>query len=556
MGLVGRLVAGTGVAALLACAPAAGAAIPRTVERDGAAPAVASTFAAHRIARAPGWSFAAVAAADLDGDGQRDVVGLDPERGVVVARALGRGRFTTRRYRGLFPFRAGEQLGVGDVDGDGRPDLVTTGRRDRAPRITLVVQVAYGRPEGFSRARPSKEVADPESVSALAVGDVDGDGRTDAIVALSYQEGHRSRGGDGVAVLRGRASRRLAPRAFPTALTGNAEDRGFGPPRILAGDVDGDGALDLVARGTLVRGLGGGRFGRPVALGPGTAGLNSQSLARTFVRRGRGLDLVGAFTRSQDGIARAGVIARGARVQRPATVTRLHVRSDDGAFRVPVNGQPGAVVAGRLRRVPGFDAAFAGGPVVWVAHTTDGVRFGAAVPTVLPAGAGVLAMEDIDADGRDEILGNDARGGLLLLRATGLAPLARPVLPRTAPLIAADHTSYPALGCTAGAGACIGVLELPGGLRPLRIASGDRVRFQLRTDPALAPSARVTLRWSSLLRGASRPLTLTAPTRGDVARACAPPPGERVLARGRDFVVVRGRTYLEIEASRRSSARP
>lgn len=63
------------------------------------------------------------------------------------------------------------------------------------------MQVAYGRQGGFARARASKEVAKAEPVSALAVGDVDGDGRTDAIVALSYSEGHRSRGGDGVAVL-------------------------------------------------------------------------------------------------------------------------------------------------------------------------------------------------------------------------------------------------------------------------------------------------------------------------------------------------------------------
>lgn len=103
MGRRGTSVAAVCVLALVASAAPASAAAPSTVNVDGVVPDAAPVLVPSLITRTQGWSFSAIATADIDGDGRRDVVALDPQRrGVVIARSLRGGRFATRRLPRLF----------------------------------------------------------------------------------------------------------------------------------------------------------------------------------------------------------------------------------------------------------------------------------------------------------------------------------------------------------------------------------------------------------------------------------------------------------------------
>jgi hypothetical protein len=73
---------------------------------------------------APGTSYEAVAVGDIEGDGQLDVVAVGDE--LAVFRGRGDGTFDTPRTTPLVA-NYGRQVAVGDLDGDGLVDIVTTG---------------------------------------------------------------------------------------------------------------------------------------------------------------------------------------------------------------------------------------------------------------------------------------------------------------------------------------------------------------------------------------------------------------------------------------------
>lgn len=521
--------------------PAEGAS-PQTVV-DGKVPATAPVLRAGILARVPGWSFGQVAIADVDRDGRRDVIAMDTARqGVVVARSTGGGRFTLRRHPNVFAFTPQKQLAVGDIDGDSRPDLVTTGSDIRSQTPAAQVQIAYGTRHGFSRSRVTR-LTGGEAAVTLALADVNADGRTDVLAGINYQEGHRAFHGDGVLMLRARPGRRLARPVRPTALRGGV-DRGAGLPQLLAGDLDRDGRLDVVFRGALLRGLKDGHFGAPTALGPRTRDVEAASVRRLLVRRSGRTDVLAASrVLPHNATERLGVVARGVRPARRPTITRLQRVSDDLTSSI----DRGQVLAGHLRSGAGYDVVLAGRDLIWMASTTDGTRFGAAVPTIVPPTDGdgrAIAVGDLTGDDRDEIVSGDADGRLVLLRAMRRRPLARPVLPRSAPLLAAGVV-YPTVSCRAGAGACIGRLRLAdGGYRALRLAPGASVRAPVQVRPLAPAAAQLLLRWESPLIGAQAPLRLTPPAPGDIAAACAPPPGTRALARTPGHVLVRDRDFV------------
>ena len=187
----------------------------------------------------------ALEVSDLDGDGDMDVVvGHDRAHneilvndgsGNFVARALGSTTLTT------------DSLAVGDVDGDGLIDIVEGNAGDgEFADGTNYLHMNQGRylrtgVEPFmSLALPSSDGASAYT-NALKVGDVDGDGAGDIIVAnKNYAAGmetqsnqllrNRGKGSDGLLIF-------------------EAEDLPRGDAATLAlglADVDNDGDLDIV----------------------------------------------------------------------------------------------------------------------------------------------------------------------------------------------------------------------------------------------------------------------------------------------------------------------
>ncbi|MBU6366340.1 MAG: VCBS repeat-containing protein [Gemmatimonadetes bacterium] len=191
---------------------------------------------------------------DLDGDGDLDVVLSNdtpsPKRTFLND---GRGRFAAGAVYGdsLWPMR---NATVADMNGDGHPDIIAANRNGRAPGFNHVC-LNDGR-GGFGA--PCLPFA-PEPATTITAADFNRDGRPDLLVP--HRNGGQSR------LYLGAAGGDLTKMASVP----------FGPAdaqlRIAeAADLDGDGALDVVAIDertgpALYVGRGDGTFALPVPVG-------------------------------------------------------------------------------------------------------------------------------------------------------------------------------------------------------------------------------------------------------------------------------------------------
>jgi hypothetical protein len=211
-------------------------------------------------------SYTSVAVADLDGDGLPDVVavyayvaGAPPHPGyaaVYLQDAANPGHFLppTTYVVGNDP----ASVAVADLDGDGRPDIVTAnailstnGAGDST--VSVLLQDA-AHPGHYLPAVSYATGPDPLSV---AIGDLNGDGKPDLAVADS----------SGISVLFQDAAGKLLPKI--TIATGS------GCTSVSIADLDGDGTPDLLATDAvsvlvlLQNPGGGGSFRAPVRYGAG-----------------------------------------------------------------------------------------------------------------------------------------------------------------------------------------------------------------------------------------------------------------------------------------------
>jgi hypothetical protein len=225
--------------------------------KGGFAPAPGSPFAMKQGEHPHTHGLALV---DVNGDGALDLLTVNNDDNDVAV-LLGDGKGGFRPAPGS-PFAVGPSpypLAVGDVNGDGRPDIITPSSKPGERTVTVLLGDGRG---GFKPA-PGSPVATAGQAYFVALGDVNGDGRPDLVVA------HNDDGRVTVLLGDGRGGFRPAP-SSPVDLG----SRAWG---VVVADVNRDGKPDLVAAtGDAVRvllGDGRGSFraapGSPFAAGKG-----------------------------------------------------------------------------------------------------------------------------------------------------------------------------------------------------------------------------------------------------------------------------------------------
>lgn len=215
-----------------------------------------------------------VAGGDFTGDGRADVV-VTPDRdgGPVVAvydglyAATGRVNELTR-FLGLADpnFRGGARPAVGDVSGDGLPDLVVAAGAGGGPRVAVFDgRSVRGRSDAPSRLTADFFAFEPamQTGANVAVADLNGDGRGEVIAGAGNGGAPRVTAFDGRALAAG--TRAVVADFFAM------DPGGRGGVRVAALDLNGDARPDVVTgsgQGGLVNAFAGGeltRGGTPAA---------------------------------------------------------------------------------------------------------------------------------------------------------------------------------------------------------------------------------------------------------------------------------------------------
>jgi hypothetical protein len=196
---------------------------------------------APRLDYAVGAGPGSVAVSDLDGDGKPEIISANlGDSTISVLKNLSAGGLLTSNSfaspmslatpASAFP----NQVAVADIDGDGKFDLVTVNYGSSAGAVSIFRNTSSAGTISFA---PRVDLPASGQEEALAVGDVDGDGKLDLIVSSDIGAQffvYRNVGSPGS----------ITPGSFAAPVTfndGGRTHRGS----IALGDIDGDGKLDV-----------------------------------------------------------------------------------------------------------------------------------------------------------------------------------------------------------------------------------------------------------------------------------------------------------------------
>ena len=135
-------------------------------------------FFVGRGARYEGYSFERrYRLVDLDGDGQLDVVWLATTKGLCAVRNVGNGNFSKETCYPAFTNADPTDIAVGDVNGDGKPDVVSANKdRDHSANLWL------GNGDGTFKNDPNTTFKLNVFASRVELYDFDNDGKLDVLL--------------------------------------------------------------------------------------------------------------------------------------------------------------------------------------------------------------------------------------------------------------------------------------------------------------------------------------------------------------------------------------
>lgn len=383
---------------------------PTAADSRPAGPALGLEEAGLGLPRSGQWRHS-FSLADVDGDGRLDLVHGPARKGArrpVVFLGDGEGGF--RRWDEAlfppFPYDYGA-VATGDVDGDGRLDLAL-GIHLRG--LAVLLQKEPGVFSLFVEGLPVGTAGKPAGFSsrAVALSDADGDGRLD-LLALSEgplspmalaAPGTRSPLGLALFLNRGGAWERTPD--------GPAADRTFGSG-LAVGDVDGDGALDVLLASSAQGDRALLRLSRrgddPRFLPVELAAIPERSFVQAVAlgdldRDGRADLLVSTLSaRTGEFTSRVDVL-----LSRPPGFERVPVLSEEG------RKSRGAAALGDLDGDGRPDLALLSGDGTLETYLGDGRGGFAAAARVAPPPERVgcagyhVAIRDLDGDGRGDVV--------------------------------------------------------------------------------------------------------------------------------------------------------